>query len=38
MGLPGKFVRKRSASHLWLELTNINTPAIHTSRRIGFAF
>nr|WP_221494361.1 GNAT family N-acetyltransferase [Actinomadura coerulea] len=33
-----EFARERGAGHLWLEVTNINAPAIHAYRRMGFAF
>ncbi|PNV36427.1 N-acetyltransferase [Streptomyces sp. DH-12] len=36
--LAKKFARERDAGHLWLEVTNINAPAIHAYRRMGFAF
>ncbi|GAA1560699.1 MULTISPECIES: GNAT family N-acetyltransferase [Streptomyces] len=32
------FARERGAGHLWLEVTNVNAPAIHAYRRMGFAF
>lgn len=38
MGLAREFARERGAGHLWLEVTNINAPAIHAYRRMGFAF
>ncbi|TWF89915.1 GNAT family N-acetyltransferase [Streptomyces capillispiralis] len=38
VGLARKFARERGAGHLWLEVTNINAPAIHAYRRMGFAF
>ncbi len=38
MGLAKEFACERGADHLWLEVTNINTPAIHAYRRMGFAF
>lgn len=38
MGLAKEFARERGAGHLWLEVTNINAPAIHAYRRMGFAF
>ncbi|MFC7992630.1 GNAT family N-acetyltransferase [Streptomyces pilosus] len=38
MGLARRFARERGAEHLWLEVTNINAPAIHAYRRMGFAF
>ncbi|OKK06176.1 streptothricin acetyltransferase [Streptomyces sp. CB03234] len=38
MGLAVEFARERGAGHLWLEVTNINAPAIHAYRRMGFAF
>ncbi|MFI5523745.1 GNAT family N-acetyltransferase [Streptomyces platensis] len=31
-----EFARERGARHLWLEVTNINAPAIHAYRRMGF--
>ncbi|MEU5212667.1 GNAT family N-acetyltransferase [Streptomyces sp. NPDC020742] len=33
-----EFARERGADHLWLEVTNINAPAIHAYRRMGFTF
>ncbi|MER6841799.1 GNAT family N-acetyltransferase [Streptomyces platensis] len=30
--------RERGAEHIWLEVTNINAPAIHAYRRMGFTF
>ncbi|WP_327153561.1 GNAT family N-acetyltransferase [Streptomyces tubercidicus] len=38
MGHAVEFARERGAGHLWLEVTNINAPAIHAYRRMGFAF
>ncbi|MER7486128.1 GNAT family N-acetyltransferase [Streptomyces sp. NPDC126497] len=38
MGLAKEFARERGADHLWLEVTNLNAPAIHAYRRMGFAF
>ncbi|MFF7090878.1 GNAT family N-acetyltransferase [Streptomyces rubradiris] len=38
MGLATDFARERGAGHIWLEVTNINAPAIHAYRRMGFAF
>ncbi|KOT31773.1 streptothricin acetyltransferase [Streptomyces caelestis] len=38
MGLAREFARERGAGHIWLEVTNINAPAIHAYRRMGFAF
>ncbi|MFJ6663059.1 GNAT family N-acetyltransferase [Streptomyces sp. NPDC091383] len=38
MGLGAEFARERGAGHLWLEVTNVNAPAIHAYRRMGFAF
>ncbi|MFF6815702.1 GNAT family N-acetyltransferase [Streptomyces sp. NPDC012403] len=38
MGLAREFARERGAGHLWLEVTNINAPAIHAYRRMGFVF
>ncbi|WP_437022345.1 N-acetyltransferase family protein [Streptomyces sp. enrichment culture] len=32
------FARERGAGHIWLEVTNINAPAIHAYRRMGFTF
>ncbi|RSS64686.1 GNAT family N-acetyltransferase, partial [Streptomyces sp. WAC07061] len=32
------FARERGAGHIWLEVTNVNAPAIHAYRRMGFAF
>jgi ribosomal protein S18 acetylase RimI-like enzyme len=32
------FGRECGAGHVWLEVTNINAPAIHAYRRLGFAF
>ncbi|WP_282085481.1 GNAT family N-acetyltransferase [Streptomyces tendae] len=32
------FARERGADHLWLEVTNLNAPAIHAYRRMGFDF
>lgn len=32
------FARERGAGHLWLEVTNVNAPAIHAYRRMGFHF
>ncbi|MBD0742258.1 GNAT family N-acetyltransferase [Streptomyces sp. CBMA152] len=32
------FARERGAGHVWLEVTNINAPAIHAYRRMGFTF
>ncbi|MBK3529239.1 GNAT family N-acetyltransferase [Streptomyces sp. MBT67] len=32
-----EFARERGAGHIWLEVTNINAPAIHAYRRMGFA-
>lgn len=36
MGLATEFARERGAGHLWLEVTNVNAPAIHAYRRMGF--
>ncbi|MGW7577176.1 GNAT family N-acetyltransferase [Streptomyces sp. NPDC054765] len=33
-----EFARERGAGHIWLEVTNINAPAIHAYRRMGFSF
>ncbi|WP_149183654.1 GNAT family N-acetyltransferase [Streptomyces sp. TRM49041] len=38
MGLAVEFARERGAGHIWLEVTNVNAPAIHAYRRMGFAF
>ncbi|WP_260640294.1 GNAT family N-acetyltransferase [Streptomyces angustmyceticus] len=38
VGLTAEFARERGASHIWLEVTNINAPAIHAYRRMGFSF
>jgi ribosomal protein S18 acetylase RimI-like enzyme len=38
MGLAVEFARERGAGHLWLEVSNVNAPAIHAYRRMGFAF
>ncbi|MEU4918647.1 GNAT family N-acetyltransferase [Streptomyces parvus] len=32
-----QFARERGAGHIWLEVTNINAPAIHAYRRMGFS-
>lgn len=32
------FARACGAGHVWLEVTNINAPAIHAYRRMGFSF
>ncbi|SFY48275.1 GNAT family N-acetyltransferase [Streptomyces sp. F-1] len=32
------FARERGAAHIWLEVTNVNAPAIHAYRRLGFTF
>ncbi|MEU3830515.1 GNAT family N-acetyltransferase [Streptomyces sp. SID486] len=33
-----KFARESGAGHIWLEVTNINAPAIHAYQRMGFTF
>ncbi|MFC8063751.1 GNAT family N-acetyltransferase [Streptomyces sp. NPDC057293] len=33
-----KAVREFGAGHIWLEVSNINAPAIHAYRRMGFTF
>ncbi|MFD6878825.1 MULTISPECIES: GNAT family N-acetyltransferase [unclassified Streptomyces] len=38
MGQAVDFARERGAGHVWLEVTNVNAPAIHAYRRLGFAF
>ncbi|KES09151.1 streptothricin acetyltransferase [Streptomyces toyocaensis] len=38
MRLAAEFARERGAGHLWLEVTNVNAPAIHAYRRMGFTF
>ncbi|WP_030762986.1 GNAT family N-acetyltransferase [Streptomyces sp. NRRL F-2664] len=37
MGYATDFARQRGAGHLWLEVTNVNAPAIHAYRRMGFS-
>ncbi|MEV1046231.1 GNAT family N-acetyltransferase [Streptomyces sp. NPDC049916] len=32
-----EFARERGAGHVWLEVTNVNAPAIHAYRRMGFS-
>lgn len=32
-----EFARERRAGQIWLEVTNVNAPAIHAYRRMGFA-
>ncbi|OCC09151.1 GNAT family N-acetyltransferase [Streptomyces sp. PTY087I2] len=32
-----EFARECGAGHVWLEVTNINAPALHAYRRMGFA-
>ncbi|WP_313750942.1 GNAT family N-acetyltransferase [Streptomyces parvus] len=32
-----EFAREQGAGHIWLEVTNINAPAIHAYRRMGFS-
>ncbi|MFE9024035.1 GNAT family N-acetyltransferase [Streptomyces sp. NPDC007808] len=38
IGHAGKFARESGAGHIWLEVTNINAPAIHAYKRMGFTF
>ncbi|MGI5163899.1 GNAT family N-acetyltransferase [Spirillospora sp. CA-253888] len=38
MGLAADFGRERGAGHLWLEVSNVNAPAVRAYRRMGFAF
>jgi ribosomal protein S18 acetylase RimI-like enzyme len=38
MGHAVEFARACGAGHLWLEVTNVNAPAIHAYRRMGFRF
>ncbi|MFE9534750.1 GNAT family N-acetyltransferase [Streptomyces sp. NPDC006691] len=38
MGHAAEFARERGARHIWLEVTNINAPAIHAYQRMGFTF
>ncbi|MEN3584837.1 GNAT family N-acetyltransferase [Streptomyces sp. ZYX-F-203] len=38
MGRAVDFAREREAGHLWLEVTNVNAPAIRAYRRWGFSF
>ncbi|AEW99620.1 GNAT family N-acetyltransferase [Streptantibioticus cattleyicolor] len=33
-----EFARERGATHIWLEVTNVNAPAIHAYRAMGFSF
>ncbi|MFE8926435.1 GNAT family N-acetyltransferase [Streptomyces rochei] len=33
-----KFARESGAGRIWLEVTNINAPAIHAYQRMGFTF
>ncbi|MFI6515954.1 GNAT family N-acetyltransferase [Spirillospora sp. NPDC050679] len=33
-----EFARECGAGHLWLEVSNVNAPAVHAYRRMGFAF
>ncbi|MEC4570241.1 GNAT family N-acetyltransferase [Streptomyces virginiae] len=37
MGQAVDFARERGAGHVWLEVTNVNAPAIHAYRRMGFS-
>ncbi|MFJ9797176.1 GNAT family N-acetyltransferase [Streptomyces sp. NPDC101145] len=37
MGCATAFARQRGAGHLWLEVSNVNAPAVHAYRRMGFA-
>ncbi|OEJ93924.1 GNAT family N-acetyltransferase [Streptomyces thermolilacinus] len=37
MGCAVAFARERGAGHLWLEVSNINAPAVRAYRRMGFA-
>lgn len=38
MGMAVEYARERGAGHIWLEVTNVNAPAIHAYRKMGFAF
>lgn len=38
MGRAVEYARERGAGHIWLEVTNVNAPAIHAYRRMGFTF
>ncbi|MEU6707952.1 GNAT family N-acetyltransferase [Streptomyces wuyuanensis] len=38
MGHAVDVARECGAGHVWLEVTNVNAPAIHAYRRMGFAF
>ncbi|MFJ7205048.1 GNAT family N-acetyltransferase [Streptomyces sp. NPDC098789] len=38
MGRARDVARERGAGHVWLEVTNVNAPAVHAYRRMGFAF
>ncbi|MFJ2594100.1 GNAT family N-acetyltransferase [Streptomyces erythrochromogenes] len=31
------FARERGAGHVWLDVTNVNAPAVHAYRRMGFS-
>ncbi|WKV70611.1 GNAT family N-acetyltransferase [Streptomyces sp. PCS3-D2] len=37
MGHVLDFAREQGAGHVWLEVTNVNAPAIHAYRRMGFS-
>ncbi|MCS0604368.1 GNAT family N-acetyltransferase [Streptomyces sp. LP11] len=37
MGLAVEFARERGAVHVWLEVSNVNAPAVRAYRRMGFA-
>ncbi|MFH9819803.1 GNAT family N-acetyltransferase [Streptomyces sp. NPDC017230] len=38
VGRAAELARELGAEHVWLEVTNINAPAIHAYRRMGFTF
>ncbi|WP_167151498.1 MULTISPECIES: GNAT family N-acetyltransferase [Streptomyces] len=38
MGHAAAFAHERGAVHIWLEVTNINAPAVHAYQRMGFTF
>lgn len=37
MGCAVEFARECGAGHLWLEVSNVNAPAVHAYRRMGFS-
>ncbi|MFD7032313.1 GNAT family N-acetyltransferase [Streptomyces sp. NPDC059917] len=38
MGRARDVAAEHGAGHVWLEVTNVNAPAVHAYRRMGFAF